>query len=157
MTRAPTKLVREEIIQWLFKTKLFAVPIAEQHSLSPLVNKNSTKLKALRTSLNAVPSAVNLIKTGVPISLVIALHRATKSPICPYPINWRIVFKGMGNIYLLTHTEKTGNEYHTKMNTNNISKSKKIFIRREKARIRRSILDLKEQEKLISDLNPTSH
>jgi len=41
------------------------------------------------------------------------------------------------------------------MNTNNLSKSKKIFIRREKARIRRNVSDLKEQKKLISGLYPT--
>ena len=41
------------------------------------------------------------------------------------------------------------------MNTNNLSKSKKIFIRREKARIRRNVLDLKDQKKLISVLYPT--
>jgi hypothetical protein len=41
------------------------------------------------------------------------------------------------------------------MNTNNISKSRKTFIRREKARIRRNIFDVKEQEKLISGLYPT--
>jgi hypothetical protein len=38
------------------------------------------------------------------------------------------------------------------MNTNIFSKSKKIFLRREKARIRRSVFDLKEQEKQISAL-----
>ena len=38
------------------------------------------------------------------------------------------------------------------MNTNKLSKSTRIFIRREKARIRRNISDLKEQEKLISGL-----
>ncbi len=32
-------------------------------------------------------------------------------------------------------------------------KSLRKFIRREKARIRREILDVKEQEKLISELN----
>jgi hypothetical protein len=40
------------------------------------------------------------------------------------------------------------------MNTNHISKSRKTFIRREKARIRRDVFDLKEQEKLISALYP---
>jgi hypothetical protein len=40
------------------------------------------------------------------------------------------------------------------MNTNNISKSRKTFIRREKARIRRDVSDVKEQEKLISALYP---
>jgi hypothetical protein len=40
------------------------------------------------------------------------------------------------------------------MNTNNISKSRKTFIRREKARIRRDVFDLKEQEKQISALYP---
>jgi hypothetical protein len=43
------------------------------------------------------------------------------------------------------------------MNMNNISKSRKIFIRREKARIRRDVFDIKEQEKLISNLYPTAH
>ena len=38
------------------------------------------------------------------------------------------------------------------MKTNKLSKSIRIFIRREKARIRRSVFDLKEQEKLISEL-----
>jgi hypothetical protein len=38
------------------------------------------------------------------------------------------------------------------MNTNVLSRSRKIFIRREKARIRRNIFDFKEQEKLISGL-----
>jgi hypothetical protein len=40
------------------------------------------------------------------------------------------------------------------MNVNNISKSRKIFIRKEKARIRRNVVDLKEQGKLISGLYP---
>jgi len=43
------------------------------------------------------------------------------------------------------------------MNTHNISKSRKTFIRREKARIRRDVIDLKEQEKLISALYPIVH
>jgi hypothetical protein len=43
------------------------------------------------------------------------------------------------------------------MNTVNLSKSRKIFIRREKARIRRTFFDVKEQEKLISDLYTTNH
>jgi hypothetical protein len=43
------------------------------------------------------------------------------------------------------------------MNTNNLSKSRKIFIRREKARIRRDVFDLKEQEKLISGLYTIVH
>jgi hypothetical protein len=38
------------------------------------------------------------------------------------------------------------------MNSKILSKSRKIFIRREKARIRRNISDLKEQENLISGL-----
>ena len=41
------------------------------------------------------------------------------------------------------------------MNANALSKSARIFIRREKARIRRNIFDLKEQDKLISGLYPT--
>lgn len=40
------------------------------------------------------------------------------------------------------------------MNTNKLSKSTRIFIRREKARIRRNIFDLKEQERLIRGLYP---
>lgn len=43
------------------------------------------------------------------------------------------------------------------MNTENLSKSRKIYIRREKARIRRNVSDLKEQNKLISGLYPTVH
>jgi len=38
------------------------------------------------------------------------------------------------------------------MNTTKLSKSVRIFIRREKARVRRNAFDLKEQEKLISGL-----
>ena len=38
------------------------------------------------------------------------------------------------------------------MNTNRLSKSTRIFIRREKSRIRRNTYDLKEQGKLISGL-----
>jgi hypothetical protein len=38
------------------------------------------------------------------------------------------------------------------MKTNRLSKSTRIFIRRQKARIRRDVFDLKEQEKLISGL-----
>jgi hypothetical protein len=40
------------------------------------------------------------------------------------------------------------------MSTKILSRSRKIFIRREKARIRRKVSDLKEQEKLISGLYP---
>lgn len=43
------------------------------------------------------------------------------------------------------------------MNKISISKSRKIFIRREKARIRRNVFDIKEQEKLIGDLYTTVH
>ncbi len=43
------------------------------------------------------------------------------------------------------------------MNTKKLSKSTRIFIRREKARIRRNVFDLKEQEKLISELYPKIH
>jgi len=43
------------------------------------------------------------------------------------------------------------------MNTRNISKSRKTFIRREKARIRRSIMGSSEKEKLISGLYPTDN
>jgi len=38
------------------------------------------------------------------------------------------------------------------MNTKKLSKSIRKFIREEQARIRRKVLDLKEQEKLISEL-----
>jgi hypothetical protein len=40
------------------------------------------------------------------------------------------------------------------MNINHISKSRKTFIRKEKARIRRDINDVIEQNKLISALYP---
>jgi hypothetical protein len=43
------------------------------------------------------------------------------------------------------------------MDTFKISKSRKIFNRREKARIRRDVTDVKEQEKLISALYPVIH
>jgi len=43
------------------------------------------------------------------------------------------------------------------MNTNKLSKSIRIFIRREKARIRRDVFDLKEQERLIIGLYPKAH
>jgi hypothetical protein len=40
------------------------------------------------------------------------------------------------------------------MSNNKFSKSTRIHIRREKARIRREVFDVKEQEKLISGLYP---
>jgi len=40
------------------------------------------------------------------------------------------------------------------MNTNKLSKSTRIFIRREKARIRQNVSDLNEQKKLIGGLYP---
>ncbi len=40
------------------------------------------------------------------------------------------------------------------MSKNKLTKSTRIFIRREKARIRRDVSDLKEQERLISALYP---
>ena len=43
------------------------------------------------------------------------------------------------------------------MNTKYLSKSRKIFIRREKARIRRNVFGVIEQEKLISGLYPIVH
>jgi hypothetical protein len=43
------------------------------------------------------------------------------------------------------------------MDTFKISKSRKIFNRREKARIRRDVFNLKEQEKMISALYPVNH
>lgn len=43
------------------------------------------------------------------------------------------------------------------MNTKKLSKSIRKFIREEKARIRRKVLDLKEQEKLISELYQKFH
>ncbi len=38
-----------------------------------------------------------------------------------------------------------------------LSKSIRKFIRKEKARIRREVLDLKEKEKLINELNQQFH
>jgi hypothetical protein len=43
------------------------------------------------------------------------------------------------------------------MNTIILPKSRKIFLRREKARIRRDVFDVKEQDKLINGLYPTIH
>jgi len=43
------------------------------------------------------------------------------------------------------------------MNTKKLSKSIRKFIREEKARIRRKVLDLKEQEKLINELSQKFH
>jgi len=43
------------------------------------------------------------------------------------------------------------------MNTKKLSKSIRKFIREEKARIRRKVLDLKEQEKLINELYQKFH
>ncbi len=43
------------------------------------------------------------------------------------------------------------------MNTKKLSKSIRKFIREEKARIRRKVLDLKEQEKLINELYQKYH
>jgi len=43
------------------------------------------------------------------------------------------------------------------MNTKKLSKSIRIFIRREKAQIRQNVSDLKEQEKLISGLYQQFH
>lgn len=43
------------------------------------------------------------------------------------------------------------------MNTKKLSKSIRKFIREEKARIRRNVLDLKEQEKLINELYQKYH
>ena len=43
------------------------------------------------------------------------------------------------------------------MNTKKLSKSIRKFIREEKARIRRKVLDLKEQEKLINELYQKLH
>jgi hypothetical protein len=43
------------------------------------------------------------------------------------------------------------------MNTKKLSKSTQKFIREEKARIRRKVLDLKEQEKLINELYQKIH
>ena len=43
------------------------------------------------------------------------------------------------------------------MNVKKLSKSIQKFIREEKARIRREVLDLKEQEKLINELYQKFH
>ncbi len=40
------------------------------------------------------------------------------------------------------------------MNTKKLSKSNRLFIRREKARIRRDVVDVEEQAKLIMGLYP---
>jgi hypothetical protein len=40
------------------------------------------------------------------------------------------------------------------MDTKILSKSRRRFIRREKAQIRRKVFDLEEQERLISELYP---
>jgi len=43
------------------------------------------------------------------------------------------------------------------MNGKGISQSQKKFNRKEKARIRRSVMDVKEQEKLIKGLYPSAN
>ena len=43
------------------------------------------------------------------------------------------------------------------MNTNKLSKSTRIFIRREKAQIRRKVFDIEERERLISELYSKAH
>jgi hypothetical protein len=43
------------------------------------------------------------------------------------------------------------------MNAKNLSESRKIFIRRDKARIRRDVFDIREKRKLISGLYPSVH
>jgi len=43
------------------------------------------------------------------------------------------------------------------MNMKKLSKSIRKFIRKEKARIRREVLDLKEQQKLVNELNQQFH
>ena len=43
------------------------------------------------------------------------------------------------------------------MDTKILSKSRRRFIRREKAQIRRKVFDLEEQERLISELYPKAH
>jgi hypothetical protein len=60
-----------------------------------------------------------------------------------------VIFQGILRKY--PRKERSG-----QMNTYNISKSRKIYIRREKARIRRNVFDLKEQEKQISVLSLTN-
>jgi hypothetical protein len=54
----------------------------------------------------------------------------------------------------MQYMKNIGKELNVKMNTINLSKSRKTFLRREKARIRRTVSDLKEQEKLINGLYP---
>ena len=43
------------------------------------------------------------------------------------------------------------------MNTKKLSKSIRKFIRKEKARIRREVLDLKKRQELINELNQQFH
>jgi len=43
------------------------------------------------------------------------------------------------------------------MNTKELSKSSRTFVRREKARIRREVVDSKEQQKLVNELNLRFH
>jgi hypothetical protein len=56
MTRTQTNIRREEVIQWVFRTKRFNVPIAELASLSALKNRNFSSLKVTPMSRNAVPA-----------------------------------------------------------------------------------------------------
>jgi hypothetical protein len=56
MTRTQTNIRREEVIQWIFRTKHFNVPIVELASLSALKNKNFSSLKGTPMSRNAVPA-----------------------------------------------------------------------------------------------------
>jgi len=62
-------------------------------------------------------------------------------------VPFTIIFQGSASKY-------SRREYTEKMNTVKISKSRKTFLRREKSRIRRSVADLKEQEKMIEALYP---
>ncbi len=43
------------------------------------------------------------------------------------------------------------------MNTKELSKSIRTYVRREKARIRREVVDSKEQQKLVNELNLQFH
>ena len=68
-----------------------------------------------------------------------------------------MVDKGRKNVKKPTQSKVKKQEEVKAMNTKKLSKSIRIFIRREKARIRRSVFDLKEQEKLISGLYQQFH
>jgi hypothetical protein len=58
MAQAPTKFIREEVIQCLFRTRPSNVPIAGRNSPSALRNRNSSSREAILTSPSVAPNAV---------------------------------------------------------------------------------------------------